>query len=167
MAAPKSGRKVRILAALAPISRADGTSFPAFRDDEVTVPPAVAKKLIDAGHAEPISARKSSKASTAEKGSAESDEADDADPATSLDDDAGDVAENEGDDTDGDIQDSDGDVQDSEDTDGQAQDDNAPSVDKPAKTAPVAAWRDYAVAQGMDADEAGDAARADLIALYG
>ena len=43
----------------------------------------------------------------------------------------------------------------------------AVEVEKPAKTAPVAAWRDYAVAQGMDADEAGEAARADLIALYG
>lgn len=40
-------------------------------------------------------------------------------------------------------------------------------VDKPAKTAPVAAWRDYAISQGHDPDEAAEAARADLIAQYG
>lgn len=41
------------------------------------------------------------------------------------------------------------------------------AVEKPAKTGLVAAWREYAVAQGHDPDEAAGATRADLIALYG
>lgn len=41
------------------------------------------------------------------------------------------------------------------------------SVEKPAKTAPVAAWREYALTQGADADEVAETSRADLITLYG
>ncbi|WP_010541897.1 hypothetical protein [Dietzia alimentaria] len=40
-------------------------------------------------------------------------------------------------------------------------------VAKPAKTAPVAKWREYAVGQGMEPDEADAAERADLIAQFG
>ena len=55
-----------------------------------------------------------------------------------------------------------------DDTGGQTPDGSAQgAVDKPAKTAPVAAWREYAVAQGHAPDEAADATRADLIAQYG
>lgn len=61
-----------------------------------------------------------------------------------------------------------GDQNPDDETGGQNPDDSTQgTVEKPAKTGPVAAWREYAVTQGHDPDEAADATRADLIALYG
>lgn len=71
-------------------------------------------------------------------------------------------------DGDGDNGDGQGDQNPDDETGGQNPDDSTQeTVEKPAKTGPVAAWREYAVAQGHDPDEAADATRADLIALYG
>lgn len=61
-----------------------------------------------------------------------------------------------------------GDQNPDDETGGKNPDDSAQEpVEKPAKTGPVAVWREYAVSQGHDPDEAADATRADLIAQYG
>lgn len=71
-------------------------------------------------------------------------------------------------DGDGDGDNGDGDQNPDDETGGQDPDASAQeTVEKPAKTGPVAAWREYAVAQGHDPAEAEEATRADLIALYG
>lgn len=178
MAAPKGTKRITILGALVPISRADGTSYPAFRDDVVTVPSGVAAKLVEAGVAELLGSRRSKAAETAlvepAKGPAESKTEGD---ATGGDGDA--TSDGEGDDGAGDgdaTSDGDGenDSENAEGGDGDASgassedaSDEPPPVEKPAKAAKEATWREYAISMGHDPDEAAEATRADLIALYG
>lgn len=154
-----AAKKVTILSAIVPIPRKDGTSFTALRDQVVAVPSAVAAQLIADGHAvagigrkdqptqeeadqsgqPPADEQPASEATVSKGGDGPA-----AEPAEPSDADEG--AEGE---------------------EGDSEPETAHTVPKPAKTGPVAAWREYAVAQGHDPDEAADATRADLIALYG
>lgn len=191
-----AAKKVTILSAVVPIPRKDGTSFTALRDQVVAVPPVVAAQLIADGHASagvaqplvptqvqpdqlgqpPAEGQQASDAPVSKGGDGPAAEpvlGDDQSvrppaeeqPASEVavpkagdgpaaapvaDSGAGVVVDTgSGDDT------------------GDADSDTAPGVPKPAKTAPVAVWRDYAISQGHDLDEAAVATRADLIALYG
>lgn len=165
MAAPKGTKKVTILGALVPISRADGTSYPAFRDDVVTVPAGVAAKLVDAGVAELLGARRGKTAETAPvvpvSVPPESKTGDDSDGGGDADSDGDSDGDSNGD------GENDSDTADGADASSEDASDKPTPPQKPAKAAKEATWREYAIAMGHDPDEAAEATRADLIAQYG
>lgn len=176
MAAPKGTKRITILGALVPISRADGTSYPAFRDDVVTVPAGVAVKLVDAGVAELLGARRSKSAEAAPvvpvsvpPGSkTEGDSAGgDADASSNGEDGAGDGDATSDGDGENDSENAEGGDGDASGASSEDASDEPPPVEKPAKAAKEATWREYAISMGHDPDEAAEATRADLIALYG
>lgn len=188
-----AAKKVTILSAIVPIPRKDGTSFTALRDQVVAVPSAVAAQLIADGHAVAGTGRKdqSTQEEADQSGQPPAEEQPASDksvskggdgPAANPDGDTGDPAapppadeqpaseatvSKSGDGPAAEPTEPGDADEGAEGEEGDSEPETAPSVPKPPKAGPVAAWREYAVAQGHDPDEAADATRADLIALYG
>lgn len=160
---------ITIVSAVVPIPRGDGTTFTALRGEVVAVPESVADKLIDDGHAvegealPPLTApvEVDNPGTTPEETQPASDfEVGRAGDGPAADTDLGDGAATDAADKTAASEDGTESVEDQD-------DESAPQVPKPAKTAPVAAWREYAVAQGLNPEEANETNRADLITLYG
>lgn len=161
---------ITIVSSVVPIPRGDGTSFTALRGEVVAVPSAVADVLIDEGHAvegealPPVTAplELDQTGTTPEETQPPSDfEVARAGDGPAVNTDLGDVA---------DVADPAAAAVDADATgehEDEGTDESAPQVPKPAKTAPVAVWREFAIAQGLNPEEANETNRADLIALYG